>query len=55
MFKSRNMKILLVITVVVILIALGFVRIWPKPIKAGMTKVNTWTKIELMLGWIYID
>jgi hypothetical protein len=50
-------KIILVVAVVLlVLLILSFIPLWPKPGKGGNTyHVNTWTKIQLMRGEIYID
>ncbi len=51
----KYIKISILIAIIVILFILSFVRIWDKPVKTGVIKVNTWTKIQLIMGWIYID
>lgn len=48
-------KMYVVIIVVLILFILSFVRLWPKQVKSGFIKVNTWTKIMLVMGLIKID
>ncbi len=44
-----------IIVVIIILILLGFIPVWPKPVKSGFIKVDTYTKIQLALGIIRID
>lgn len=44
------------IIALVVLLLLSFIPLWPKPGKGGNTYyVNTWTKIQLMRGKIFID
>jgi len=47
------MKIMIV--TVIALFIFGFIPIWPKSVKNGTIKVNTWTKVQLVLGWVHID
>lgn len=51
------LKIGVVVAVVlVVLLILSFIPLWPKPGKGGNKYyVNTWTKVQLMRGEIFID
>jgi len=56
MNAKRNMKtVLLILTFVCLIGWLGYIRIWPKQVKTGMIKVDTYTKIQLVLGLVNID
>lgn len=46
---------LTIVVVIVVLFVLGSIPVWSKPVKTGTIKVNTFTKIQLMLGLIKID
>lgn len=48
--------VLLVAVLLVVLLILSFIPLWPKPGKGGNKYyVNTWTKVQLMRGEIFID
>jgi hypothetical protein len=48
-------KIITILIIIVLLFFLSYIDIWPKAVKSGTIKVNTYEKIELMLGLLYID
>jgi len=49
------MKKMYIIIIVCVLVIISFIPLWPKPVKSGVIKVNTWTKIQLVLGLIKVD
>jgi hypothetical protein len=52
----QNIKIIvIVLTLICVLAWLSFIPVWPKSVKNGVIKVDTYKKIQLVLGIIRID
>jgi len=56
MIAHRTMKIILVIVTIVCVIGwLSFVPIWSQRVKSGIIKIDTVTKVQIMLGILIMD
>lgn len=52
----KILKVIILAVIIITLIILGFLPLWPKQLMFGGTiRVNTWTKILLVSGFMYID
>jgi len=47
--------LIIIISIVAILVIVGFIPLWPKAVKTGYVKINTWDKIQIMLGIKHTD
>ncbi len=51
----KRLRVIILAVIIIALIILGFLPLWPKQVMMGTIRVNTWTKIFLVSGFMYID
>ncbi len=55
MKRNKMYIVIIVIGVLLVLLGLSFAPLWPKEVKSGWIRVNTWEKIQLMRGKVFMD
>lgn len=53
--KNFILKLSIILIIVGIALLLGLIPIWPQTVKSGVIKINTFEKIQVALGILYMD